>query len=520
MHASIAVALVLILLGVYVAWCRPFYETDRKPLFSGPRPLPLLGNVHQIPADYQHITFAQWSNKYGDVIFARLFLKPILVVNSVEAACDLMEKRGVKYSDRPRFVFLRELVRLNTNTALLPYGELWRRHRRWLQAAVLDKNMLDSYRPLERREIIRLLNGLIQTPDDFSSHLKGFVGALVMEIGYGHTVKSPDNDEFIRLADRAVTDALEAGSLEATLIDFFPILKNMPSWIPGADFKRKALLLRESMRETIEVPYRWVKEAMASGTAKPSFVSSILEEESRKGRLSQDDEDSIMGVGGILYSAGTDTTYTVLMTFILAMVLYPDVCKKAQAEIDKVVGMERLPDVDDRGSMPYLEHVLLEVYRWNPPVPLCVPHQVIGDDEYRGRNIPSGTMVIANIWHMAHDPALYPNPEDFCPERYSEMDVSSAESRDPRKFVFGFGRRLCPGRQFADVTIWLAIASMLAVLDISKARDTEGSVITPVPTFASGAVSHPKPFRCEIRPRSMHIMESVSQLAASIQTQA
>ncbi|KZT03206.1 cytochrome P450 [Laetiporus sulphureus 93-53] len=189
------------------------------------------------------------------------------------------------------------------------------------------------------------------------------------------------------------------------------------------------------------------------------------------------------------------------MTFILAMVLYSDVRKKAQAEIDKAVGIERLPDVDDRASMPYLEHVLLEVYRWNPPVPLCVPHQLIGDDEYRGRYILSGTMIIASIWCMTHDHTLYPNPDEFCPERYSEMDVSTAEFRDLRKFVFGFGRRLCPGRQFADSTIWLAIASILAMLDISKASDTAGNVITPVSAFASGAVNHLKPFRCEIRPR-------------------
>jgi len=191
------------------------------------------------------------------------------------------------------------------------------------------------------------------------------------------------------------------------------------------------------------------------------------------------------------------------------------VYKKAQQEMDKVVGDVRLPDFDDRESLPYLECILKELYRWNPPVPLALPHQLTADDDYRGYDIPGGSTVIPNIWGILHQPAHYSEPEVFCPERFETMDAPTAELRDPRSSVFGFGRRICPGRHFADNSIWLAMASVVATLDIRKARDANGAEIDFVPKFDPGLVSHPKPFPCEIRPRSSKVLDVIIQTVAN-----
>jgi cytochrome P450 len=80
------------------------------------------------------------------------------------------------------------------------------------------------------------------------------------------------------------------------------------------------------------------------------------------------------------------------------MTLYPEVQRKAQEEIDAVVGTHRLPNIDDRDSLPYIDSLLKEVLRWGPATPLAGPHRVTRDDEHDGYFIPEGTSVIVNVW--------------------------------------------------------------------------------------------------------------------------
>lgn len=147
--------------------------------------------------------------------------------------------------------------------------------------------------------------------------------------------------------------------------------------------------------------------------------------------------------------------------FFLAIALYPEVQKKAQKELDAVVGTERLPDFSDRPSLPYVNAIIKELLRWHPVTPLGVPHQIVADDEYNGHLLPGGATVFVNIWcvrgssaktsrcmvstfhrGILHDPEVYAQPDDFIPERFLDsagnLDVGG---RDPSDVAFGFGRR-------------------------------------------------------------------------------
>ncbi|EIW85686.1 cytochrome P450 [Coniophora puteana RWD-64-598 SS2] len=129
-----------------------------------------------------------------------------------------------------------------------------------------------------------------------------------------------------------------------------------------------------------------------------------------------------------------------------------------------------------------------------------VPHCVTEDDHYEGYFIPKGTVLVGNAGGMLRDPVRYPNPEKFSPERFLNEDGSLTDDDVPA--AFGFGRRVCPGRYLADSSVWMAIVSMLAELDIKPAKDEEGNAIVFEPEWNHSLSSRPKPFPCSIVPRN------------------
>lgn len=167
------------------------------------------------------------------------------------------------------------------------------------------------------------------------------------------------------------------------------------------------------------------------------------------------------------------------------MVLHPSIQKKAQAEIDRVVGQERLPTFEDRKNLPYLNFVLQETLRWGPVSPLGVPHRSLKDDVYNGMFIPKGSFVIANALAMTHDENTYSEPDKFNPDRYYEKKDSGLGEPFPVG-QFGFGRRVCPGQYLGAASVWIVMATLLATFDIEKTLDDNGVEITPVVKLTPG----------------------------------
>ncbi|EGN94698.1 hypothetical protein SERLA73DRAFT_187752 [Serpula lacrymans var. lacrymans S7.3] len=503
----------LVAFAGYCAWRS--YSSRQYNLPPGPRPDPIIGNLRQFPQANQEKVFGEWGKEFGDVIYMQVFGQGVLVLNSVQAAHDLLETRGSIYSDRPRFVALGELMGWESVVTQMPYGDRFRRHRRLIQDH-FSRSMVESFRPIQTQEVHNLLNGLLENPELFSTHIRRFAAGTIMQIAYGHTVDSVE-DKYIKLADEALTATVNYGSPGSQLVDLVPALKYLPVWMPGTGFKRRASVVYKLVRAMIETPFEMVKSKMYLGTCTPCFTSSLLEnyEKTFDHMDAAEAEEDIRAAAGVLYAAGSDTIASTLHTFILAMAMYPDIYKKVQEEIDRVTGTSRLPNLEDRANLPYLSCVMKEVHRWNPPVPLAMPHKLMTkDDEYRGYIIPKDTTVLANVWAMMKDPEIYPEPTKFRPERFMEMTKEDAERYDPREAVFGFGRRICPGKLLADTGFFLAASRIAATLSISGVFDESGN--GPCAAFAGDLVSHPRPFKCDIKPRS----ESWRQLILEEDNQA
>ncbi|KAG8710668.1 hypothetical protein FRC09_020987 [Ceratobasidium sp. 395] len=149
------------------------------------------------------------------------------------------------------------------------------------------------------------------------------------------------------------------------------------------------------------------------------------------------------------------------------MALHPEIAKKAQLEIDTVTGRDRLPNLEDMDHMPYFTAVLQEVIRIFPSVPLGIPHYTSEDIQLRGYTVPKGAIIYANIWGMLHNPEQYDSPFDFNPDRF----LKSESEPDPRKYIFGFGRRVCPGLHVANNGVWIICASIVALFDVQPTEE-------------------------------------------------
>ncbi|KAJ7624503.1 cytochrome P450 [Roridomyces roridus] len=474
------------LLGIY-----KIFNKSSLPLPPGPKGLPFIGNMLQLPADRQWIQFTEWAKQYGDVVHVSALGQHIVILSSIEAI-SLLERRGTIYSDRPHLTFAGTIVGWAESLPLTQSGPRHREFRKLINEAVAPRKLAE-YHPIEVKHTKEFLKDLLATPEDFLHLIKRVVACSVFEISHGYTPAKHD-DLLMGLAERADHDLASAIVPGKYLCDIFPILCHLPSWM-GFRWSRDVAEFKENMTAMRDTPYEMIRDQLAKGKAIPSFTTSLLERDSNP---SQEQELIYKWASSTLYSAGADTTISAISSFFLAVAGHPDVQKKAQEEIDRVVGSDRLPTFADRPHLPYLEGLIKEVHRWRPVGPLALPHRTSKDDVYNGLHIPAGSTIMPNNWAIMHDPAIYPDPWTFKPERYLNSSASSSESTpmnpDPRRFAFGYGRRVCPGRDLADDMLFIAASMVLAVFDLEKR--TDGFEYT-------GSVScHPMPFKCGIKPRS------------------
>ncbi|KZT07466.1 cytochrome P450 [Laetiporus sulphureus 93-53] len=489
-------AVAAIACGTYVLAKHLLCSRERLRMAPGPTRWPLVGNALQIPQLNPWLTYSKWADTYGDIIHLDVLGQPVIIINSAEVARDLLDKRSSIYSDRPHLVMAGDLVGYSEGFALKPYGESFRRQRKLIKQD-FAQGTVPRYFHLQETDARKLVQALLDDPSSLARQLKMSIAAIIMEANYGYTVKSED-DPYITIPFSNADNFSKACAVGTWLVDFIPQLQHLPLWMPGTGFLRTARDWREIRINASWIPYRWCKENLSAGIAHtPSLcATSLLQAD---GELSKEDEHALVWAAGSVLGGGLETNVSTILTFCLAMLHYPEVQAKAQAEIDAVVGTDRLPSITDRTSLPYVRSLVTEVFRWNPPAPLCIPHALSEADVYHGVHLPKGSVVVPNIWHMLHDPMTYADPMDFKPERYGNAD---AEMQKVTDLAFGFGRRACPGFYFAQGTIFAVIATVLATCDVVPAVDERGEPIVPEIAYTSGTIVCPEPFRCNIKSRT------------------
>ncbi|KAJ7202043.1 cytochrome P450 [Mycena pura] len=443
-----------------------------------------------MPKTHEWKTFAQWAKTYGDCVYVNVLGQPIVILDSFAAANDLLKQRSAIYSSRPRLV-----TGFTQSMALSPYSARFLSFRRLIHKE-LSGNSLQKYWPLHEDESRLLIKKVLLDPSLLLDSIRNYAGSVILRVMYGYQTASED-DKFVVMAEKLLAAFSIGSQPRVWLVDILPWLRHLPSWFPGTEFKRTAARWRQLQMEVAEVPFNWtVANKDSPDMIRPNFVTTILSQSPDV--LPEEDRQHLIWAATSLFGGGTDTTVSAISSFFLAMAMYPEVQSRAQAEVDKVVTGGRLPRLSDRPNLPYVECVMQEVLRWNPVEPLGIPHMSTKDDVYRDYHLPAGTIIIANIWSILHDPIVFPDPHEFRPERF----LNDKRAVEVNTSAFGFGRRSCPGVYFAEASMFIAICTALSQCNISNPTNSRGQKIGKDVEYQTGTVSHPQEFSCNITPRA------------------
>ncbi|KAF7985953.1 hypothetical protein HWV62_43900 [Athelia sp. TMB] len=484
-----------LLIAIYIVYASLSPRSRRARLPPGPSGWPIIGNIFDVPrSSAEWIDYRNMGEKYNsDIIYLNVLGTPIVVLNSFDAVTELLEKRAAIYSDRPHFVMVQDLMDWAGAMSLLPYGSFWRSHRRLFNCEFVTQVQGPAWHHSDLiRGVKETLHRLLESPDQWMTHLRHQASATILEIAYGIRAEK-DQDPHINAAELAMRLASDALTPGKYLVDTLPWLKYVPAWVPGASFHGVAQEGKKAITAAFSDPFYEVKVAVEGNIPDQELV--------------------IKNVASIMFAAGSDTTASTFATFILAMVKYPEVQAKAQQELDTVLGPNHIPDLADKESLPYLSAIVTECFRWKVLLPFSAPHRSIADDVYKGYHIPAGALVLPNTWAVLQDESAYPDAGTFNPDRYlTEEGKLDPAVRDPEA-AFGYGRRICPGRHMARESIWLTAGSILACFNIEKSVDLHGNAVEPSGNYIPGLIRTPESFPCTIKPRSKESVDLIKELS-------
>ncbi|KAH8094927.1 cytochrome P450 [Cristinia sonorae] len=480
-------------------------RSSGPPLPPGPKSRFLVGNMLDMPTEEPWLTYRDWSDVYGDVVYLDLPAQPTILVGSAEVAFELLERRSDIYSDR-RMPIMLEMMAWGFNFAFMGYGPVWRAHRRSVHQ-YFSPNLTHVYQDIQLQEARSFLHRLLSSPEHRREHVRLMIVAIIVRIVYGKRVENL-GDDFITLAHKAVEGLVLALVPGAYWVEYLPFLRHLPSWLPGNRAGKLTDAYRPIVQAMRDQPFDQVEASLAQGDGTPSVTATMIREiheqvDTIEGKQVEEKLKLARNVTALAYS-GTWLEWTTCAAevFMLAMGMYPRVQRQAQEELDRVVGPNRLPDFDDLESLVYIRAIAMETMRWLPVNPFSVPRTSMAEDEYKGYRIPKGSTILVNAWAILHNPKDYPEPEEFRPERFIKDAKINPDIRDPITIAFGFGRRhvlmrsglqplydICPGRFLSNASLTIYIASTLHVFNISPGYDKAGNRVKLTTDVSTGLVA-------------------------------
>ncbi|KAI6793582.1 putative cytochrome P450 [Hortaea werneckii] len=475
MSSRVSALLAGLLLATIVYFLYNTGRRDRR-LPPGPPTLPVLGNIHQIPKQGVHFQFTEWARQYGGIYTLKLGTGTAAVITDPRLVKQLLDRKSSKYAERPRS-YVANLIAGGDHILLMDYGNQWRETRKLFHSHFMEKMVESEHIKVQEAEARQMLRDYLIEPEQHMLHPKRYSNSITMSLVWGVRTPTAHTRHMHRLYDvmEVWSKVMETGATPP--VDIYPFLH----WLPQRVFTNwidRATHVRNEMNNLYADFLYDIRLRRKQVGNRGSFMDKVLdsaENEKRPEGLTFSDHE-LYFMGGTATEGGSDTSASIITAFVHAMVAYPEIQRKAQLQIDSVVGPDRSPTWQDFPRLPYIAQCVKETMRWRPVTPLAFPHALAEDDWISAATaadetqylLPKGTTIILNAWGIHHDPSRFPNPETFDPDHYASTaartlatDLANGPWEKRDHYGYGAGRRFCPGAHLAERNLFLAMAKLL-----------------------------------------------------------
>lgn len=470
--ADVYLAAVATLAALLVAF---FIGRRRLPLPPGPRGWPLLGVIPML-GTLPHQTLFELSKKYGPLMFMHFGNVKTLVVTSPNMAKEILKTHDQTMAGRPVPIAVKYLLYAGRDIGFSSYGQYWRYLRKVCTVGLLTAARLNEFREVRQQEVLASLQYVLEESQrgklvDMSQCFTAIATNNICKIIMNKSYCTPTYGSTSFVPEILSTDYREMLSSFNTLLgainlaDFVPLLK---------PFDPQGLTKR--VRELHEKIDLFLEEIIDEHRKRPStpteenykedFVDALL----GIGQTSQLQEklpmDTMKAIILDMLSGSAETSSHTSVWGLCEVLRKPHVLKRAQEELDSVVGRDRLVEESDLPKLTYLQAVLKETLRLHPAVVMMLPHESTQDCQIDGYHIPAKTRVWVNVWGIHRDPAVWERPLEFDPDRFLDSKLDY-RGQDYEFLPFGSGRRMCPGMNLGSLMVLYMMAVMLHGVDFS-----------------------------------------------------